>query len=137
VTLAKLAARLQPLRYLSRAIIFNQGDVGDALYLVASGSVAVCATESASGAERQINILNAGEPFGEMAMLTNDPRTATIRVEQDCEVLRLDRAAFMELVREQPSVALAIASTLSGASPACSTPWLLPARRGTLTTFPR
>lgn len=113
VTLAKLAARLKQLHYLSGAIIFHQGDAGDALYLVASGSVAVCTIEKTSGVERQINILKAGEPFGEMALLTNDPRTATIRVETDCEVLRLDRTAFMDLVREQPSVALAIASTLS------------------------
>jgi anion transporter len=48
-----------------------------------------------------------------MALLSNIPRTATIKVETDCEVLRLDRSAFVELVREQPSVALAIAAMLS------------------------
>ena len=57
--------------------------------------------------------LHAGEPFGEMALLTNSPRTATIKAETDCEVLRLDRSSFLDLVREQPSVALSIAATLS------------------------
>ena len=61
----------------------------------------------------RVRVLHAGEPFGEMALLSNRPRTATIKAETDCEVLRLDRAVFLELVREQPSTALAIAATLS------------------------
>ena len=48
-----------------------------------------------------------------MALLSNIPRTATIKVETDCQVLRLDRSAFVDLVHEQPGVALAIAATLS------------------------
>lgn len=113
VTLAKLAAHLQPLTFAGLAGVFRQGDVGDAFYLVASGSVGVYTIDRTGTAETQVKILNAGEPFGEMALLTNNPRTASIRAETDCEVLRLDRSAFIELVREQPSVALAIAATLS------------------------
>ncbi|HKM87699.1 MAG TPA: SLC13 family permease [Xanthobacteraceae bacterium] len=113
VMLAKLAAHLQPLFYAARSIIFRQGDVGDAFYLVASGSVGVYATDSTGTTEMQVKVLHAGEPFGEMALLNNIPRTATIKVESDCEVLRLDRSAFVMLVREQPGVALAIAATLS------------------------
>ncbi len=41
------------------------------------------------------------------------PRTSTIKAETDCEVLRLERSSFLDLVREQPSVALAVAATLS------------------------
>ena len=113
VTLAKLAAHLQPLFYAAGSTILRQGDVGDAFYLVASGSVSVNATERTGTAETRVKVLHLGEPFGEMALLSNIPRTATIRVETDCEVLRLSRKAFVELVSEQPSVALAIAATLS------------------------
>jgi anion transporter len=111
VTLAKLAARLQPLSYAAHSVILRQGDVGEALYLVADGSIGVYA--SVDNAEIQMRVLHAGEPFGEMALLNNIPRTATIRTETDCEVLRLERSDFMQLVREQPSVALGIAATLS------------------------
>jgi Cyclic nucleotide-binding domain/Sodium:sulfate symporter transmembrane region len=91
----------------------RQGDAGDAFYLVASGSVSVNATDRTGTAETRVKVLHVGEPFGEMALLSNIPRTATIKVETDCEVLRLSRKAFVELVSEQPSVALAIAATLS------------------------
>jgi anion transporter len=113
VTLAKLAAHLEPLFYSSGSVIFRQAEPGDAFYLVATGSVGVYSTGRSSAAETQVKTLHAGEPFGEMALLTNSPRTATIKAETDCEVLRLDRSSFLDLVREQPSVALSIAATLS------------------------
>lgn len=113
VTLAKLAAHLHPLSYKAGSVIFRQGDAGNAFYLVASGTVGVYALDSTGTAENRVKILHAGEPFGEMALLSNIARTASIKVETDCDVLRLERAAFLDLVREQPSVALAIAATLS------------------------
>jgi anion transporter len=112
VTLAKLAAHMQPQIFERRSIIFRQGDAGDAFYLVASGSVGVYSIDR-SGTETLLGFLHAGEPFGEMALLTNNPRAATIKVEAKCEVLRLERIAFLDLVREQPSVALAVAATLA------------------------
>src|SRR5262245_59980552 len=113
VTLAKLAAHLQPLSYEAGATIFCQGEAGDAFYLVANGAVGVYAKDDSAVAETRVKVLHAGEPFGEMALLSNIPRTASIKAETDCEVLRLGRTAFVELVREQPSVGLAIAGTLS------------------------
>jgi anion transporter len=113
VTLAKLAAHLQPLFYAAGSTILRQGDAADAFYLVASGSVSVNATDRTGTAETRVKVLHVGEPFGEMALLSNIPRTATIKVETDCELLRLSRKAFVELVSEQPGVALAIAGTLS------------------------
>jgi anion transporter len=113
VTLAKLAAHLQPQSYKARDIIFRQGDPGDSFYVVASGSAGVYLADKSGATETRVRVLDAGEPFGEMALLTNRPRTTTIKAETDCEVLRLDRGAFLDLVREQPSAALAIAATLS------------------------
>jgi anion transporter len=113
VTLAKLAAYLQPLSYQAGAIIFHQAEPGDAFYLVASGAVGVYTADKSGTGETRLEVLRAGEPFGEMALLTNSPRTASIKAESDCEVLRLERGAFFDLVRQQPGVALAIAATLS------------------------
>src|SRR3981081_928755 len=113
VALAKLAAHLEPLFYPADSIIFRQAEPGDAFYLVATGSVGVYSTGPSVAAEKLVKALHAGEPFGEMALLTNSTRTATIKAETDCEVLRLDRSFFLELVREQPGVALSIAATLS------------------------
>jgi hypothetical protein len=75
--------------------------------------VGVYHTGSSPAAGTPVKILHAGEPLGEMALLTNSARTATIKAETECEVLRLDRSSFLDLVREQPGVALSIAATLS------------------------
>jgi anion transporter len=113
VTLAKLAAHLEPLSYPSGSIIFRQAEPADAFYLVARGTVGVYVAANRGTAETPVKILHAGAPFGEMALLTNSARTATIKVETDCEVLRLDRTSFLDLVQEHPGVALSIAATLS------------------------
>jgi anion transporter len=113
VTLARLAAHLEPQVHAAPSIIFRQGDAGDALYILVSGTVGVYTTDKTGTVETLVRVLSAGEPFGEMALLSSIPRSATIKVESDCEILRLNRSAFVDLVREQPSVALAIAATLS------------------------
>ena len=78
-----------------------------ALYLVASRSLAVSRTESTRVAEGLMNILNAGEPLGDMALLTSDPRTATSELRRTARSC-VSIARFRGLVREQP------ASTFSG-----------------------
>jgi anion transporter len=113
IVLAKLAAHLHPLAFPSSSIVFRQGDAGDAFYVVATGAVGVYVTDTSSTVERRVRVLHVGEPFGEMALLSNIPRTATIRAETNCEVLRLERGSFLDLVRDQPTVALAVATTLS------------------------
>jgi anion transporter len=113
IVLAKLAAHLHPLAFPSSSIIFRQGDAGDAFYIVATGSVGVYVSDRSSGAETRVRVLQAGEPFGEMALLSNIPRTASIKAETNCEVLRLERSSFLDLVRDQPTVVLAVAETLS------------------------
>jgi divalent anion:Na+ symporter, DASS family len=113
VTLAKLAAHLEPLSYPSGSIIFRQAEPADAFYIVARGTVGVYVTAHSGTVETAVKILHAGAPFGEMALLTNSARAATIKVETDCEVLRLDRSSFLDLVQEHPGVALSIAATLS------------------------
>jgi di/tricarboxylate transporter len=137
VTLAKLAARLQPESYTPGVIIIRQGEPGDAFYLVASGVLHVYTTDAGRVTETHVRTLRSGEPFGEMALLTSNPRSATVKAETECEVLRLERSAFLDLVKQQPSVALAIAGTLSrrlaGTSPATpptpSPALTVPARR--------
>jgi hypothetical protein len=113
VTLAKLAAHLVPIRLTSGTELFRQGDPGDAFYLVARGEMGIYAAGGADAAETRVAVLGAGAPVGEMALLTNSPRSATIRAETDGELLRLDRTRFLNLVRQEPDVALAIAATLS------------------------
>jgi di/tricarboxylate transporter len=112
VTLAKLAAHLESVPLPAGAELFRQGDAGDAFYLVARGTVGAFVTADGEATERRVNTLKAGDPFGEMALLSSRPRIATIRADTDAEVLRLQRNRFLALVREEPSVALAVAASL-------------------------
>lgn len=113
VTLAKLAAHLQSVVLHSGETLFEQGDAGDAFYIVAKGCVGAYAARGEDLEAQRVALLGPGDAFGEMALLSNNPRATTIKAEADSELLRLDRARFLELVRQQPGVALSIAATLS------------------------
>src|SRR5450631_410908 len=113
ITLAKLAAHLEPLALTAGEILLRQGDRPDGLYLVSRGTFAIYATAAEdSDGEIQFSTCGRGESFGEIALLTNEPRTATVRAQEDGELLRLDQARFLDLVRRDPSVSLAIAASL-------------------------
>ena len=113
IALAKLAARLEPLAFGEQSEIFAYGSPGDAFYLVARGRVGVYVPSQSASGELRVRSLGPGEPFGEMALLTGESRTASIRCEELAQVLRLERSAFLELVKQEPSVALAMAATVS------------------------
>jgi di/tricarboxylate transporter len=113
VTLAKLAAHLVPVSLAGGSELFHQGAPGDAFYLIARGEIGVYVAREADEGETRVAVLGSGDPVGEMALLTNAPRSATIRAETDGELLRLDRGRFLALMRQEPDVLLAIAATLS------------------------
>lgn len=113
MTLAKLAGYLEPVVLNAGDVLFHQGDPGGAFYLVSKGSFGVHVAGKDGASSHRVATLRPGDPVGEMALLTNQARTATIMADDAGEVLKLDRARFLDLVHEQPSVALAIAATLS------------------------
>ncbi len=113
VALAQLAAHLDPIELQEGDTVCRQGEPGDCLYLLTSGRLGVHVHEPEGGASRRIDSLGPGDFFGEMALLTGEPRSATIRAETPSRVLRLDRERFEALVRAQPSSFLAIARVLS------------------------
>ncbi|MBN2800194.1 MAG: cyclic nucleotide-binding domain-containing protein [Deltaproteobacteria bacterium] len=78
--------------------VFEQGDPGDAWFVVYEGEVLV--TRRATGGERLIATLGVAESFGEMSLLDGERRSATVRARSDLTVLRLPRLAFTQLLRE-------------------------------------
>jgi predicted acylesterase/phospholipase RssA len=68
-------------------VLFREGDAGDSLYVVVAGRVRLLAGEA--GAERAIRDLGPGELVGESALLTGEPRTATVIAVRDTELFRL------------------------------------------------
>jgi branched-chain amino acid transport system substrate-binding protein len=85
-------------------IIVRQGDQGDSLYIIRNGTVEVVATADDGG---QVHLRDLKRPsfFGEMALMTGEPRTATIRARTDAELLELGRGGFTELFKVHPEAA--------------------------------
>ena len=98
--IAEVARLLRPRDYPAGAVIMRRGEPGDCMYFIASGEVEV-AVEPGSEPLR----LQAGEFFGEIALLTGAARTATVVATQGCTLLRLDIVDFRELIGRQPDLA--------------------------------
>jgi CRP-like cAMP-binding protein/di/tricarboxylate transporter len=113
VELAKLAAHLEPVAIEPGHVVFRQGEPGDSLYVVASGLLGVFVAAPAGPDLLRVGTLAPGDPFGEMALFTGAPRSATIRAERAGTILKLPRERFLVLLGREPSISLTIATTLS------------------------
>jgi CRP-like cAMP-binding protein len=76
--------------------LIRQGDPGDTFYIVREGELEVLV--SANGARRRANLLKPGDFFGEIALLYEVPRTATVRARSEASVWELGRKDFRDLV---------------------------------------
>ncbi len=85
--------------------VFHQGDAADALYIVAQGLVGVV---DEGPPRRGVAKLEAGEMFGEIAILTERPRSATVVAIRASELLAIDRAVIQRLIASTPDVLLAM-----------------------------
>ncbi len=86
-------------------LIVEEGHTGNGLYLIVSGNVE--AVKGLGTPKQQIvNKLGAGEVFGEMALLGEWPRTATVRAVDNVECLGIDRWVFLAQIERQPQVGI-------------------------------
>ena len=95
----------------SGEVLMRQGDAADGLYLVGSGRLKVV-IEREEGSEDVINEVGRGELVGEMALLTDSPRSATIIAVRDSHVLFLSSSAFARVVQARPQALRVISSAL-------------------------
>ncbi|MBW3565937.1 MAG: cyclic nucleotide-binding domain-containing protein [Acidobacteria bacterium] len=98
-----LVAKMTFHQYEEGDIIITEGEQGSALYVIVSGSVKVF-TRSQAGENIHLAVLEAGEFFGEISVLTGRPRTATITAAEKSELLRLDKPDFDALAAEKPNI---------------------------------
>lgn len=82
--------------------LFNQGDPGDALYVVAQGKAGII--KSDNGNEHTIGEYGVNEVIGELALLSSNPRAASVNAVTDLELLRLKREAFVDIVRSNGEI---------------------------------
>ncbi len=83
-------------------VAFEEGDPAFALYVIAEGQVAI--VTAVDGVERELHRLGEGEFFGEIGLVSNQPRTATARAVEETQLLMLVPQAINELIEAEPSV---------------------------------
>jgi len=92
-------------------VLFRQGDMGDAAYILIEGDAEVL-VDSSRG-EIRVARLGANDIVGEIAILVDIPRTATVRAETDLVTLRISKELFFRLITEFPQIAVEIMRELA------------------------
>jgi len=102
-----VSQRLELLRYPKNGVIFRAREDGNELFIIKSGATSV-RIHLQDGTEKEIALLKAGEFFGEMAIFENAPRSATCIAAEECEILRLNKEDFFDLMKHSPHAAISI-----------------------------
>ncbi|MDP1825669.1 MAG: cyclic nucleotide-binding domain-containing protein [Archangium sp.] len=110
--LGDLAQHVEWVTVPSGALLFRQGESGDALYFVVTGTVEVLA-ERDDGQEIRLGEASPGEALGEMALLSGEARMASARAACDVELLKLSREGFDALVKAHPQAMTVFARTMA------------------------
>ena len=110
--LESLALHLIERRFPKNAIIVDEGLAGDYMYVIRSGRVKVTKA-SGDGREKIMNLLSVGDFFGEMSLLDDEPRSASVTTLEPTLLLALSRRDFMELLNNSSSLALCVIQELT------------------------
>jgi CRP-like cAMP-binding protein len=95
------SSNIKPERFEAGSLIFSEGDKSaDRMYIVRSGIVEI------SIGNRLVETVQANGMFGEMALVDGEPRSATARARDACELAPIDRKLFILMVDEAPHFAL-------------------------------
>jgi CRP/FNR family cyclic AMP-dependent transcriptional regulator len=107
-----LATSVVERRFDAGAMIFNQGDSGDAMYIVADGHVNIHLPGEAS---RRVSLkdISRGEYFGELALFDDKPRSASALATTEAVLLELSRETLAKYLQKRPAAAMAILRTMS------------------------
>ena len=111
-----LCERARFLEYGPGEAVVRQGDAGDVLYLVARGEASVrirVEGVAAGAADREVARLGRGALFGEMSVLTGEPRSATVVAIGDAALMAVDRDVFERLLAKEPDLAQRLAEVIS------------------------
>ncbi len=90
----------------------QQGESGDAMYIIVSGEVAVVVGDDTG--ERDVAIRRRGDVVGEMAVITSQPRMASLIPRGPVRVLSIERRGFESILRDRPGTALGVIEVLCG-----------------------
>ncbi|MFZ5643350.1 MAG: DUF2225 domain-containing protein [Bacillota bacterium] len=111
-SIVKLASLARLAQFSKGDTVFNEGDPGDCLYIIASGKADIT-TRASGGEEIILKSLGPGEVFGEIALLDGLPRSAGVRVTDKSILFYINRTDFTLFLTKDPEVSIKLVETLS------------------------
>ena len=102
--LRRLIEATRLVRLTEGQVLFRQGDRADALYVVAEGAVVPIAEGPETAERTRLSVLEPGDFFGEIALVTDEPRNATVEALVDSQLLAIDREVVRSLLADEPEV---------------------------------
>lgn len=112
-------AKLKLLAFMAESRVFHdaeaivkQGEEATAAFILIDGTAGVF-VDTGGGNEQRVATLGQNEMFGEMAILSDMPRTATVRADGTVKTLRIDKGALLQMMRETPDMALEVMRSLA------------------------
>ncbi len=110
--LEELAQHLIERRFPKNATVVEEGLPGDYMYVIRQGRAKVTKS-SEDGREKIMNFLETGSFFGDMALLGDETRSASVKTLEDSVLLALSRRDFIDLLRQSPDLSLAVIAELA------------------------
>ena len=107
----RLVGSTRERRYAPGETIVSEGDRGSSMFLIENGSVAV-SIKGATGESHELTVLAAGAAFGEISLLTGDPRTATVRAETETTLVEIEKDSLAPILREHPALVSTLEATM-------------------------
>jgi CRP/FNR family cyclic AMP-dependent transcriptional regulator len=101
----------EPVVYHGGQVLFHKGDRGDAAYVIVRGEAVVSVPTDAG--EIDVAVLKDGDFVGEIAVLCDVPRTATVRARTELETLRIRKEPLLQLIAQFPEIAIGMVRTLA------------------------
>jgi signal transduction histidine kinase len=104
--LIKLADAMEEKEVKKGAMIVKKGDIGDAMFIIAEGSVRI------HDGNHVLARMKEGDFFGEYSLIDDDPRSASVTAEEPCTLLRLDKDDFYDIAIHNPDILRAVLRAL-------------------------
>jgi len=105
INLAKIIPEMEKTSFAAGQIIFNQGDPGDSLFIIVDGFVNIFCTDN-EGKAQELACLGTGECFGEISLLTGQPRTASVKAATGLTVYVLSQTGLYSLMKKHHSLSI-------------------------------
>ncbi|MBM2810166.1 MAG: Crp/Fnr family transcriptional regulator [Chloroflexi bacterium] len=110
--IAALNAVAQRRSFRRGEVIFHKGDAGPTLFMITQGQVKIVLPSDGGGEEALLGVMDTGDFFGELSLIDEQPRSATIVASEDTDTLVLHRVDFLEFLSANPELAIVVMRVL-------------------------